>query len=316
MSASYDWNDLRAFLAIARSGSALGAAKALGVNQTTVVRRLEALEQALGLKLVERDQGGSRVTEAGQTILADAELVEAAAEKLARTVALHHRGAAGVVRVTCSEMVANLVLAPALVEFRKAYPEITVELVITDAMLDLKAGEADVAIRGGFALADSDLIARKVSEDDFSLYCSASYAQARGVPASPEELKDHVLIGGEGVMVNMPGMAWMLRHAPGAEIACRSSTMTNLMASIQAGLGIGPAPCLVGDADPGLVRVVGAIDEARATTWILTRPDLKDAPRVRAFIDFIVPHYAGVRRNMQARGAQLRAAQADTAPPA
>jgi molybdate transport repressor ModE-like protein len=301
----YDWNDLRAFLAVARGGSAMAASKTLGVNQTTVVRRLEALEQALGLKLVDRDQGGSRLTEAGQTILADAELVEAAAEKLARTVALHHRGAAGSVRVTCSEMIANLILAPALVEFRKIYPQITVELVITDAMLDLKAGEADVAIRGGFALADSDLIARKVSDDDFGLYCSRGYAEAHGVPATLDDLQDHVLIGGEGVMANMPGMAWMLRHAPDAEIACRSSTMTNLMASVRAGLGIGPVPCLVGDADPRLVRVHGAIDGARAATWVLTRPDLKDTPRVRAFIDFIVPHYAAVRRNMLARAAEM-----------
>lgn len=312
MSGDYDWNDLRAFLAIARNGSAMGAAKALGVNQTTVVRRLEALEQALGMKLVDRDQGGSRVTEVGRSVLADAEQVEAAAEKLARSVALHHRGVTGSVRVTCSEMVANLLVAPALVEFRKAYPDITVELVITDAMLDLKTGEADVAIRGGFALADSDLIARKVSDDDFGLYCSVSYAQAHGLPASLDALKDHALIVGEGVMIHMPGMDWMMRHASGAEVACRSSTMTNLIASIQAGLGIGPAPCLVADADPGLVQVHGAIEEARAATWVLTRRELKDTPRVRAFIDFIIPHYAGVRRDMLARGAELRARQAET----
>ncbi len=308
----YDWNDLRAFLAVARGGSAVAAAKALKVNQTTVVRRLEALEQALGAKLVDRDPAGSRLTEIGRLLLADAEQVEAAADRLSRTVALHHRGIAGAVRVTCSELVANLVLVPALVEFRKLYPEVTVELVITDRTLDLLAGEADVAIRGGQALADSSLIARKIGDDDFGLYCSRSYAQAHGVPASPGDFAAHVLVGGEGAVSRMPGMAWMLRHADGAEIACRSSTMTNLMASVRAGLGIGPMPCVLGDADPDLVQVHGPILEARAATWVLTRPDLKDSPRVRAFIDFIVPHYTALRRGLRAQSA----GEAAVSPPA
>lgn len=304
----YDWNDLRALLAIARGGSALAAAKTLKVNQTTVVRRLEALEDALGVKLVERDQAGSRLTEAGQAILADAEQVEKAAETLARTAAMQNRGAVGTVRVTCSETVAGIVVTPALVEFRKLYPNLTVELVITDQALDLRAGEADVAIRGVSGDPDPDLFGRKISEDTFSLYCSRGYVARQGFPAGPGNLADHALIGGDGPMAFMPGMTWMLAQA-GAEAAFRSSTMNNLNASIRAGLGIGPMVTVIGDADPELLRVFGPIEGTTGATWILTRADLKDSPRVRAFIDFLVPHYQALRRGMEAEGAALRAAQ-------
>jgi molybdate transport repressor ModE-like protein len=305
----YDWNDLRAFLAVARGGSALAASKALKVNQTTVVRRLEALEQALGLKLVERDQGGSRLTEAGRAILAEAEQVERAAEAVARTAALHNRGAVGTVRVTCSEMVANTILTPALIDFRRLYPDITVEVAITDAALDLKSGEADVAIRGTSGSPDPDLFGRKISDSVFALYCSRAYVRQHGFPARLEDLNDHLLVVGEGPVAGLPGMAWMLAQAPRAEIVVRSGSLTNLNAAIRAGLGIGPMVTTLSDPDPDLLRVSDEIEGSQATTWILTRPDLKDAPRVRAFIDFIIPHYQALRRRLEAEGAALRAQQ-------
>lgn len=305
----YDWNDLRAFLAVARGGSALAAAKALKINQTTVVRRLEALEQALGLKLVERDQAGSRLTEAGQAILADAEQVERAAEAVARTAALQKRGAVGTVRITCSETVANVVLTPALVDFRRLYPGLTLEVVVTDELLDLKTGEADVAIRGTGGPLDPDLFGRRLAEDSFGLYCSRAYAARRGFPETLDDLQSHSLIGGDGVMAFVPGMETMFSHAPEAEVACRCSTMTNLIASIKAGLGVGPMITVLADADPDLLRVDGPLSGSEAATWILTRSDLKDSPRVRAFIDFLVPHYQAVRRGLETQGAALRAAQ-------
>ncbi|MCR5878005.1 LysR family transcriptional regulator [Phenylobacterium sp. J367] len=179
----FDWNDLKAFLAVARGGSTLGAARALGVNQTTVARRIESLESALTLKLFERGQAGSRLTEAGRDLLAEAEKVERAAETFGTRAQAHRRGLAGAIRLTATEIVSNTVLMPALAEFRRLYPDVQVDLLISDKALDLNAGEADVAIRSGQALPDSDLVARKLHDYHFALYCSRDYALRKGAQA-------------------------------------------------------------------------------------------------------------------------------------
>lgn len=178
----FDWDDLKAFLAVARSGSTLAAATLMGVNQTTVLRRLERLETTLALKLFERGQGGSRLTEAGQELLGEAERVERAADRFASRAAGRARSAAGVLRVTATEFAAHYVLMHGLAAFREERPEIQVDLMISDRPLDIEAGEADVAIRSGQTLPPSDLIARKFAEHDFALFCSQSYAQRRGQP--------------------------------------------------------------------------------------------------------------------------------------
>src|SRR5690606_22007553 len=140
----FDWNDLKAFLAVARGGSTLGAAKAMGVNQTTVARRIEALESALRLKLFERGQTGSRLTEAGRDLMAEAEKVEAAAQAFDSRAAAQQRGLAGNIRITATEIIANAAVTPALGEFRRLYPDIQVDLILTDRALDIERGEADV----------------------------------------------------------------------------------------------------------------------------------------------------------------------------
>src|SRR5215218_2481910 len=156
----YDWNDLKAFLAVARGGSTLAGAKTLGVNQTTVARRIESLENDLRLKLFERGQTGSRLTEVGQSLIAEAEKVEQAAIRFDNFAAGQLRGVGGSLRMTTNELVANTMVIPALVEFRKVHPDVQVDLVITDRQMDLENGEADLAIRTTQALAASDLVAR------------------------------------------------------------------------------------------------------------------------------------------------------------
>lgn len=190
----FDWNDLKAFLAVARGGSTLAASKALGVNQTTVARRIESLEQDLGFKLFERGQTGSRLTEGGQSLIPEAENVERAAIRFANHAATQMRGVSGALRLTTNELVANTMVIPALVEFRKLHPDVQIDLVITDRTLDLENGEADLAIRTAVELAASDLVARKITEHPMALYCSRDYAARRGVPASVEALQDHDLI--------------------------------------------------------------------------------------------------------------------------
>jgi DNA-binding transcriptional LysR family regulator len=306
----FDWNDLKTFLAVARGGSTLAAAKALKINQTTVARRLEALEADVGLKLFERGQSGSRLTEAGEDLVAEAERLEEAAASFDNRAAGHRRGLAGVLRVTATEILANLVVTPSLPEFRRRHPDIRVDLVVSDLPLDLEAGEADVAIRAGVALTVSDLVARKFAEFDFAFYASRDYVRRRGLPGSVEDLRHHDLITGEGARLMLPGVAWMLERLPGVEPVARCNSMTNLLHTLKAGVGIAPFGCLVADVDPELVRVLPPIPDLKPGAWVVTRSDMTDVPRVRAFSDFIVPFFATLRKELEARGAAVQAAVA------
>lgn len=313
--AMFDWNDLKAFLAVARGGSTLGASKALGVNQTTVARRIESLEHDLGFKLFERGQTGSRLTEAGEVMIPDAEAVERAAIRFANQAAGQLRGVSGGLRLTTNELVANTMVIPSLGAFRAMHPDVQVDLVITDRSLDLENGEADLAIRTTQNLPVSDLIARKICDHHMALYCSRDYAARRGVPASYAELKDHDLVDVGVEMGEIPAVTWMMQHSGGKQPITRSNSMASLMHAVKAGLGIGALPTTIGDIDPDLVRCSADIEEARATSFIVTRRELKDTPRVRAFIDFMVPHLSAEVRRVEERGRQRLAAEADKVVP-
>lgn len=303
----FDWNDLKAFLAVAREGSTLGAAKVLGINQTTVARRIEALEASVGLRLFERGQAGARLTEAGVDLVAQAEQMERAAASFAHRAAEHQRGLAGTLRITSTEILANLAVTPALGPFRELHPDLKIDLDISDVPLDLERGEADLGIRSGVALTESDLVARKLGAFDFALYASRDYVARRGLPAGIEDLRGHDLIAGDGTHLPLPGMAWMFGQLPGVEPVARSNSMTNLLHALKAGMGIAPFGCLVADLDPDLIRIMPPIPDMKPGSWIVTRADMKDVPRVRAFIDFFVPYFAKLKKTLEAEGAAAHA---------
>ena len=307
----FDWNDLKAFLAVAREGSTLGASRSMGVNQTTVSRRIEALEHALGVKLFERGQSGSRLTESGQALIAEAESVERAAIRFGYLAASQLRGVTGAVRLTTNELVASAMVIPALVAFHKVHPDLRVDLVITDRTLDLENGEADLAIRTAQSLPASDLVARKICDHRMGLYCSRGYASQHGVPATLADLKDHDLIDMAPETGEIPAASLMMRYAGGKEPVTRSNSMGGLVHMVKAGMGIGALPCTIGDVDRDLIRCSDAIEESRASSWIVTRRELKDAPRVRAFIDFMAPYLSSEIRRVEEAGRQRLAEDAE-----
>jgi molybdate transport repressor ModE-like protein len=289
----FDWDDMKALLAVARSGSTAGAARALKVNHTTVARRIEALERDFGVRLVERTQTGATLTDAGLCLVADGEIMERAALGMGQKIAAHRRGVSGTLRVTLSEMLAATVITPLLPEFRQAYPDVTLEMVISDQRLDLEAGEADIAFRiSRGPLPDSNLVARKVNTTEWTLYCSRDYASRMGRPATPADLKSHLIVGGTHEPQTIPGLQLILDQAPKVTVTLRSTSLGNQFDSVRAGLGIGTMPCVRADAEPDLVQVFPPDPSSVTHTWIVTRPELKDAPRVRAFIDFFTKRVA------------------------
>ncbi len=196
-----DWNDLRYFLAVAREGSTLAAGRALRVSQTTVARRVAALERALGFPLFEKRQAGYALTPTGEELIARAEQAEQALNAFTDDAAARSRAFSGTVKITTEEIYAITLLAPLLTELHQLHPEIMIDLDTSQMVRDLGAGEADISLRStkGDTQA-AGLVGRQLCIDDWALYCSRAYAERRGVPNSVAEMKRHAFIGGGGAI--------------------------------------------------------------------------------------------------------------------
>jgi DNA-binding transcriptional LysR family regulator len=284
--AMIDWNDPRYLLAVARAGSTAAAARALGVNQSTVVRRVAALEAAIGLRLFDRGRAGYRLTADGQALLEQAQGVEAAVQALTRRAAALDSSLAGSLRVTTAEGMALGLVPQLLQEFHRRHPDIQVNLLIEDRYNDLSDGRAEIALRAG-PPGNGALVGRKLSDQSWAVYGSRDYLAAAGSPATPGALNGHRLVGFEGQIADITPARWLRSVAPACEIACRSNSVLGLLLAAQSGLGLALLPCQIGDGAADLVRVIDPQPGLIGGFWILTHPDLQRRPKIRAFFDFM-----------------------------
>ncbi len=291
----FDWNDLRYFLAVARHGSTLAAARALKVNQSTVQRRLGELEQRIGQPLVRRLTTGYRLTAFGESLLSGAQRIEQAVQAFEERVEVSRRQAVGIVRVTCPEPLMNRITAsPLLDRLRARYPGLEVEFAMSDRYLDLSKGEADVALRSGDT-DDGVLIGRKIGDSLWAVYASRKYVERHGKPERVEDLGRHALAGFDESMSEHRAAKWLRQVAPDARIVARNDSVLGLLNSVRASIGIAPLPTALGDAEPELVRVLGPIPELARIWRVLVHPDLRHTPPVAAFFDFIVDEVETLR---------------------
>ena len=282
----FDWSDLRYFLAVAREGSSLAAARVLRVNQSTVHRRLAELEKRLGCALVERHPTGYRLTESGKELQPYAERVEEAAGALQRHAATFDKGMKGTVRLTCSTAVAHrLMKSELLEEFHRRYPGIKVELLMTERVLDLSKGEADIAIRGGEAREEA-LVGKRIADVPWAIYASRSYVERQGIPKMPEDIKNHSIIEFIGEIADLAAARWLPSRAPQARISGQASNVPSVLLAVKSGVGLAPLPAPLADQDQDLVRVIGPIPELDYPTYLFTHRDLRKIPRIAAFFDY------------------------------
>jgi DNA-binding transcriptional LysR family regulator len=282
--AMFDWNDLKYFLAFARTGSMLAAAKESRVNQSTVQRRITELESRLGRQLVVRHLAGYRLTQEGQELRRSAEKVEEAVTAFEHEVVARDNGLSGTIRVTTTGGVADRLRKAALIDaFHALRPDFQLELVISDRILDLSAGEADLAIRSGEPR-DGSLIGRKIADVPWAIYASRSYIQHHGAPQCVADIDRHVIVTCSCPEKNDPVGQWLRLVAPHAAIGARCETGSEQLLAVKSGAGIAPLLTHYGDAD--LVRV---IDIADLTTpyYLLMHETMRYRPRVRAFADFV-----------------------------
>jgi DNA-binding transcriptional LysR family regulator len=282
-----DWNDLRYFLAVARDGSTLAAGRSLRVSQTTVARRIAALEEALGLPLFEKRQAGYNLTPAGRELVDLGEQVEHSVSGFTDAAAAQSRELRGTVKLTTEEVYAITLLAPILRELHERHPEILIELDTSQEVRDLGAGEADISLRSTKGDQPAGLVGRQLCIDDWTLYCSRDYAARHGVPSNRAELKKHAFIGGGGGHLWINYQGWLKELGLESQVAMHHTTSGGLLSGVRSGFGIAVLPAIIGDADPDLIRCLPPRTEHGRVLWLLTHERCRHTPRVRTVIDFL-----------------------------
>lgn len=293
-----DWSDLRYALAIGRGGSVGAAAQMLGVNATTVQRRLDALERALGARLFDRSRGGYHPTEAGRMVIEQAGRMADQADEIERTVLGRDRELTGPLRLATAFVVMEHLLPQPLAAFTRAYPGIEVEVVENAFLVDLARRhadsaqawsrlEADVALRLSAQVAEH-LVGRKLGDSQCRVYA------LRGAPGLPQAVTPLPVLLKEAPWIAFERDAsarvydrWMRNHLAGAQVRVRVDIFNAKAAMLRTGIGVGILPTFMQARLPELVPVSDVIPELSVPLWMLTHPDLRGTARVRAFMQHV-----------------------------
>ena len=297
-----NWNDLKYCAHVAREGSTLAAARVLNTSQTTVMRRIAALEEVFGFELFEKRRNGYVPTDALKELLPKLEAIESAHAAFEHEAAHTGRSLKGTVRLTASEILISHFLSGALVAFAIEYPDIRIELFTTDKFLDLSRGEADIAVRAGDPPTEPSLFGRCiVSSDAWSICCSRAYAEKNGMPRRPEDLANHNVIAVLEGQFQSPVTEWLNQYVPKERIAFKHNSLMTIYMSIKAGLGISPCPDILSAVDPDLIRCMPLPVETGKELWILAPERLKKAPHVRLLLDFLASYLTNAIRQAENR---------------
>lgn len=288
------WDDVRFFLTICREGSLAAAARSLGVDHSTVGRRLAAFERMLGAKLTTRTPEGLIVTPAGRQILADCEAMEASAFSVQRRAAGQDTRAAGLVSVATTEALASQLIAPALAELRDTQPGLHVNVLVDFRSLDLSRRQADIAVRLPKPT-ESQLIRRRLGNYGVTLYASRDYLKNRGTPKRGDGLDSHSLVAYLDP-VSRPGPPFMGESFDESQIVLRSNSTFAQLAAVADGLGIAELPCCVADLRPEVERIWPNEPPVPWPVWLITHEDLRRATRIRLVSAAIASQFDQRRR--------------------
>jgi DNA-binding transcriptional LysR family regulator len=294
---SWQWDDVRFFLAVTRTGSLSGAARALGVGHVTVGRRITLLEKRLGVTLLNRTPEGFATTSAGEAILRQCTAMEYAALDLERVVAGRDSLVTGSVRVTTTEALAYQLVAPAIAALRQPHPELRVDLIVGVRSLDIARRDADLAVRFARPSA-SDLVCRRLGEIGFSLYASRRYLARSGIPKRGEGMASYDLITFTGAPAATSPF-FMAESLEGARVALRCDNPLIQLKAAASGLGIAELACFLGDSSPDLVRVWPHETPAHRTAWLIVHHDMRRSARIRAVSAAIADAFRRQRRTLE-----------------
>jgi DNA-binding transcriptional LysR family regulator len=274
-----EWNDFQAFLAVARSGQFAKAAIGMGVDPTTIGRRLQRLEARLGTTLFERTREGQILTEAGEALLSSVEEMARTASSIA--VGQDAGGLSGSLRISVSEGFGSWFLTRHIDAFVSLHPHLTFDLVANSGFLSPSKREADIAVLLSRPSA-GPLIAGKLSDYTLRLYANPAYLEKHGAPQKPDELAvGHRLVGYIPDLLYAPELNYFNEILPGLSATIRSSSINAQLRLIVDGAGIGVLPCFMGDSNPELLALLPE-RQIRRSFWVVTHKDTHNLARVRA----------------------------------
>jgi len=295
-----DWDRLRVFLAVARAGQILGAARRLGLNHATVARHLDGLEAGLGTMLVERGPSGCTLTAAGERLAATAERMEAEALAAEAALAEGGGGVSGTVRVGAPDGLGNYFLAPELARLASLHPGLVVELVPLPRTFSLSKREADVAI-GLERPARGRLVATKLTDYTLGVYATRDYLAAHGEPASKAELAGHVCVSGVDDFSYSAALDYAAAFEGTAAARFHCASVVGQVEAIRAGHGFGIVHDYVAARLPELVPMLPEIT-FRRSYWLVTHPDTSRSGRVATVTKVIAQRVREERRLFAAPG--------------
>ncbi|MBL1278034.1 MAG: LysR family transcriptional regulator [Ectothiorhodospiraceae bacterium] len=311
-----DWNDLPFFITIANHGTLAGAARELGVNHSTVFRRINTFEKKLGVRVFERLPEGYVLTEAGEEILAHARQAHESIHTLERTAAGRDFQPTGHISITAPQNIATAYLAPCIAAFRHHCPGIQIEVDASDKAYDLSRRDADMALRAS-SQPPEYLIGRKVVDLNWYLCASQPYLDEMGgldgsgrsigkvmekeTDHLTEYLNEHRLIGAAGDLRRIPPFVWLHKQVPTANMVSLSDSLDTIAAMACTGLGIAFLPSDLHR--PSLKRLHKVENVDTAQLWILTHPDLRNVVRIKTFSQFLLEYlqnHAGLAEGFSA----------------
>jgi len=271
-----NWDDLRFFLALCREGSATGAGRALGVNHTTVARRIRALEENLGTRLFDPSRDGYEMSQAAENMYEHVQRMEEITQAIDRDVFGQDAELKGPLKLTVAHDVAERLVIPRLSEFRDTYPCIDLDILTTTGLVDLAAREADIALRLTAKPPDY-LIGREVLPIRHGIYGSPDYLADRGGQARV------ILFRGDPKQPE-----WVQQHFPNAEIALRVDDVGTMALAVANDMGLARMPCYIGDTEPSIRRLDLDLTPSTWGIWILSHVDLRSTARVRVAREFLI----------------------------
>jgi DNA-binding transcriptional LysR family regulator len=287
MASDTSWELYRTFLGVLKEGSLSGAARVLDIAQPTVGRHIAALEKSLGLALFTRSQTGLMPTEAAQSLCGFAESMQSTAASLERAAASQGAGVRGTVRVTCSDVIGVEVLPPIVTALLEQYPDLTVELVLTNRVQNLLRREADIAVRMAPPRQEL-LVARRVGQIKVGLHAHQRYLDRHGTPSTIADLATHSLIGFDETTEFIRNAGKSLPGWRREAFALRTDSDLAQLALIRSGAGIGVCQAAIARREEAMVRVLPKQISLPLDTWITMHADLRNSPRCRVTFEALV----------------------------
>ena len=283
-----DWNSLKVFLAVVRSGTLSGAASDLEVNHSTVFRRLNAFEDKVGGQLFERKNNRYELTTLGHELHELAQNIDNSFDSISRHIVGKDIQPKGIVKITAPNNIAYRYLPRYITTFNLQYPDIQIELLVSNQEFNMSNRQADIAVRSTSSPPEH-LIGRQVCTLNWSVFASQAYKDKFGLPNNIDELEKHVLIGATGGMRRLPAFIWQDKHFAN-QVITRCDDLTAMSYFVESGQGMAFLPD--DQSRPELIKLFAIQDSQPSNIWLLTHHDLRNVERIKLVMQYLTKAFS------------------------